>query len=113
MTTTTIDTTKEQELEVLVERIREEHESIGRLWRATLDRAIALGEMLIEAKGRVRHGGWGPTLERAGVPQRTAQHYMGLARESASVCGFGQRHGGGRCAHRTTARAARRGDSGG
>ena len=46
--------------------------------RAIGDRAIAIGNMLIEAKATVSHGGWLPWLAGTGLGERTAQRYMRL-----------------------------------
>jgi hypothetical protein len=72
-------------LVVLAQEVREEHAAIEAIWRNALERAIAVGEKLIEAKSLVRHGEWGPWLESAGLPHRTASTYMRLARESGHV----------------------------
>jgi hypothetical protein len=90
MSLTTVDTNHTHQLEVLAEGIRQEHAAIEGMWRATLDRAIALGEMLIDAKGLVGHGQWLPWVEdHAGLPRRTASRYMRLAREKANVAHLG------------------------
>ena len=48
--------------------------------------AIAAGELLIEAKGKVRHGQWLKWLAAHKFPQRTATHYMELARRRDDLC---------------------------
>jgi hypothetical protein len=47
--------------------------------------AIAAGELLIEAKARLRHGGYIPFVRRCGVSPRSAQLYTRLAREKRNV----------------------------
>jgi hypothetical protein len=42
--------------------------------------AIGAGELLIEAKSRVRHGRWLPFVASVGIAARTAQKYMRLAK---------------------------------
>jgi hypothetical protein len=49
--------------------------------RSALGHAIAAGELLIEAKAKVRHGQWLKWLAaNCEVPKRTAAHYMALAK---------------------------------
>jgi hypothetical protein len=46
-----------------------------------LDHALIAGHLLLEAKQHVRHGEWLPWLcDHCGIPERTAQVYMRLAR---------------------------------
>lgn len=69
-------------LDDLAGRIRAEHEQVGTALRITLGRAIHCGELLIEAKAQVPHGGWLPWLkEHCAMTERTAQGYMRVARE--------------------------------
>jgi hypothetical protein len=50
-----------------------------------LDEAIAAGEALLEAKGQLRHGEFGPFIAYCGVSRRSASVYMKLAREKGSA----------------------------
>jgi hypothetical protein len=73
----------------LAARIRSEHEAVGSAVRSALDHAVAAGQMLIEAKSSLPHGGWLLWLRsHCKIPPRTASHYMRLAKrlpESARV----------------------------
>jgi hypothetical protein len=70
----------------LAGRIRAEHEQVGLALRRTLDHAMRCGDLLIEAKAQVSHGGWLPWLEgQCGFSFRTAQAYMRLARNRAHL----------------------------
>lgn len=48
--------------------------------KAIGERAVHIGNMLIEAKAAVKHGGWLPWLTETGLGVRTAQRYMRIAR---------------------------------
>jgi hypothetical protein len=84
-------------LDDLAGRIREAHADVQGAAAYALDRAMAAGDLLIEAKSKVGHGGWLPWLEDAcAIPERTAQAYMRLARnreelKSATVAVLGVR----------------------
>jgi hypothetical protein len=41
--------------------------------------------LLLEAKQKVPHGQWLPWLESAGIPERTAQRYLRIARNRATL----------------------------
>lgn len=70
-------------LGALVAEIRIEHEAAARDARAALEHAIRAGELLIAAKGQLRHGDWLPWLERFfPASARTAQVYMRLAKRA-------------------------------
>ena len=84
----------------LAARIRAEHEAIHGMLHATVDRAMAAGDLLLEAKVLVKHGEWLPWLkERCEISERTAQLYMRCAkhrttiesRKSATVADFNLR----------------------
>ena len=47
---------------------------------------VAFGQLLNEAKRECRHGQWLPFLERAGIPKRTAQRSMRIARAIRCKC---------------------------
>ena len=71
----------------LVQRIAAEHKAVALALRSALGHAIAAGELLIEAKAKVRHGQWLHWLaENTGIPKRTAAHYMALARRRQKFC---------------------------
>jgi hypothetical protein len=65
----------------LAERINAEHEQAEAGLRAGLLHARNAGELLIQAKAQVPHGGWLPWLaENVCFSERTAQAYMRVAR---------------------------------
>ncbi len=72
--------TRSNSLADLAARIKAEHEAISESVRDSVARAIVVGELLIEAKAQLDHGQWLPWLSHCGVPARTAQTYMELAR---------------------------------
>jgi hypothetical protein len=76
---------RDQGLEALAEDVRRHHKAVERHLRAGLGEAIAAGEALVDAKGLLRHGEFGPWLTYCGINQRTAQLYMKLAREKRNV----------------------------
>ena len=55
-------------------------EKAGRLFRNSNETALACGRVLLEAREIADHGGWIPFLGDAGIPARTAQDYMQVAR---------------------------------
>lgn len=60
--------------------------------QAAAMKALEAGAALIEAKKLLPHGGWGPWLASAGIPERSAQRYMRLSRadmETAMVALLG------------------------
>jgi Protein of unknown function (DUF3102) len=70
----------------LAARIRAEHEAVAAFMQRSLERAIAAGDLLIEAKAQLAHGQWLPWLqEHCQVPERTAQVYMRLARHAPEL----------------------------
>jgi hypothetical protein len=65
----------------LAARIRAEHDASAHALKRGLEHAIAAGSLLIEAKKQLAHGQWLPWLrDHCGVPERTAQAYMRVAR---------------------------------
>lgn len=64
----------------LAERIKAEHVAAMTALQSALVHAIAAGDLLIEAKSKVKHRQWLPWLEACSVPARTASRYMMLAR---------------------------------
>src|SRR6516165_10943539 len=91
------DIDRSNSLTDLAHRIKAEHEAAESAQRKTLLHAIACGRLLIEAKDspQIKHGQWLPWLEQhCRIPERTAQHYMRLAKhesEIRSVADLGQR----------------------
>jgi hypothetical protein len=84
--TTLPATPPERDLSTLADEIRREAELAEQRLRDALAHAIRTGELLIEAKGQLRHGEWLPWL-RVNFPnsERTASNYMRLARKSDTV----------------------------
>jgi Protein of unknown function (DUF3102) len=79
----------------LAARIRVEHEAVSAALKESVRHAIAAGELLIEAKGRLSHGQWLPWLQdHCTISERTAQLYMRVAKNRAEMtrdCGRGHR----------------------
>jgi hypothetical protein len=70
----------------LAARIRAEHESVRELLHAVVERAMAAGDLLIEAKAQVKHGFWLPWLsDHVQISERTAQLYIRLAKNRAEI----------------------------
>jgi hypothetical protein len=70
----------------LAARINAEHEAVTRYLRHGLESALAAGELLLEAKAQLKHGGWLPWLSaHCEIPERTAQLYMKLARHAVEI----------------------------
>src|SRR4051794_38084215 len=66
----------------LAERINAAITRAQEAGREAVARAVEAGALLLEAKKKVGHGGWGEWLERnRQMAERTAQAYMRLARE--------------------------------
>jgi hypothetical protein len=74
-------------LAVLAEEIRRAHADSEGAMGTSLGRAMDAGELLLEAKAAVPHGGWLRWLREncADMSERTAQTYMRLARNKARV----------------------------
>jgi hypothetical protein len=74
----------------LAQRIDAEHHAVATALQSALAHAIAAGEFLIEARAKVKlnkHGRWLLWLKaNCSVPQRTASHYMRLARRREKLC---------------------------
>lgn len=67
--------------ENLAPRINKAHRACAEAGRSAVEHAMACGELLIEAKGEMGHGGWGRWLEKNfEASQATANLYMKLAR---------------------------------
>jgi hypothetical protein len=70
----------------LAARINAEHEATIAGFRRSLEHAVTVGELLIEAKGRLKHGQWLPWLgENTRIDARLAQVYMRIARNREQI----------------------------
>jgi hypothetical protein len=69
-----------QTLDQLADRVRAEHNLVQWHAEGMLDAAIGAGEALVEAKGALGHGEFGPWLRSCGVNDRAARIYMRLFR---------------------------------
>jgi hypothetical protein len=70
----------------LAERIRAAHRALNDSLNASLDRAFAFGELLIEAKRKVPRGKWLPWLAgHCQIAERTAQAYMRCAKNRPAI----------------------------
>lgn len=68
-------------LTTLAGEIVAEHDAAQGAFRSAVEHAIRCGELLIEAKAEIGHGGWGGWLEENfPASDRTARGYMRLAR---------------------------------
>jgi hypothetical protein len=77
-------------LPTLEAEIKAAHEACAAAAQTSIEHAIKCGEMLIEAKGLLKHGQWLPWLhDNCGLSERSAQRYMRLARKSATVADLG------------------------
>jgi hypothetical protein len=80
------DITLSNSLADLAARIRTEREATGSTLQRSVEHAMAVGDLLIEAKRQVKHGRWLPWLsEYCGFSQRTAQLYMRIATGRAAI----------------------------
>lgn len=77
---TAIEKTITTEITSIAEEIRVEHEACEQNAQSAVEHAIRAGELLIEAKAQVEHGGW-LTWLRANFPasQQTANAYMRIS----------------------------------
>jgi hypothetical protein len=73
-------------LPLLAAEIRAAHDAVTATARTAVERAREAGKLLIEAKDALPHGGWQQWLREVGVPPRTAQGYMQLARLPETKC---------------------------
>lgn len=70
----------------LAARIRAEHEAAEASYKKGIEHALAAGELLTEAKGKVAHGQWLPWLDaNCGLSERPAQRYMRLFNERVTL----------------------------
>jgi protein gp37 len=70
----------------LASLIRFEHEQFRLAAHKTVEHGFRVGEALLQAKRRIRHGRWGRWIEEhCDLSERTAQGYMRLARNRAAI----------------------------
>jgi Protein of unknown function (DUF3102) len=71
----------------LAARINEAYEAVASAQKGTLEYAIKTGELLQEAKNRLKHGEWSNWLELncPNIPARTATDYMKLAEHQSRL----------------------------
>jgi hypothetical protein len=71
----------------LAARINEAHEAVASAQKGTLEYAIKTGELLQEAKNKLKHGAWSKWLELncPNIPARTATDYMKLAEHQSRL----------------------------
>ena len=70
----------------LAGRIKIEHQAVAIALKGSIEHAIAAGELLIEAKAQIQHGGWLPWLrDHCNISERMAQRYLRLARNRAAL----------------------------
>jgi hypothetical protein len=69
----------------LRDRFKIEHAAVIGALRNSLNCAMAAGDILLEAKLRLKHGQWLPWLETCDISERTAQRYMRLARNRPEI----------------------------
>ncbi len=53
--------------------------------RPTIEKAAAIGDLLIEARSLVRHGEWAPWLASLGLHRRTAWDYIAVAKAKDEI----------------------------
>src|SRR5262249_9472061 len=75
----------------LAARIKAEHEATIAGLKRSIEHAMKVGDLLINAKSLVKRGQWLPWLEEhCAMSERTAQLYMRVARHRATVEGEGK-----------------------
>jgi hypothetical protein len=80
------DLTLSNSLADLAARIRAEHEACIAGLRRSVEHAITVGKLLVEAKLLLKHGQWLPWLsEHCAMSERTAQLYMRTARHREAI----------------------------
>ncbi len=70
-------------LDQLAEEVAGHHAWVRKAGKRMVAEAIAAGDALLETKDLVRHGEFGPYVERCGVEPRLAQYYMTVAKAKA------------------------------
>ena len=80
------DLARSNSLTDLAARIVAEHQAVSTALKDSVRHAIAAGELLIEAKGQLKHGQWLPWLkDHCTISERTAQLYMRVAKNREEV----------------------------
>lgn len=69
----------------LRDRLKDEHAAVAKALKTSLKHALTAGDILIEAKARLKHGEWLPWIASCGLSVRTAQRYMSLARNRPEI----------------------------
>src|SRR5262245_5139507 len=70
----------------LAARIKAEHTAVADSLNESVKHAIAAGELLLEAKEKVKHGQWLPWLrDNCSLSKPTAQLYMRVAKNRAKA----------------------------
>ena len=73
-----------QATEAYIAKAQASHRAVCTALRAVLPHALDAGDALQALKGRAgQYGAWGGVLRQCGIPERTAQVYMKLARGRA------------------------------
>src|SRR5260221_9692 len=73
-------------LEGLATRIRKEQRAIKATYWSAVAHAMAAGDLLIEAKRKLKHGEWLPWLTiHCEIEERVAQNYMLMARNRSEI----------------------------
>lgn len=76
----------------LEDTARSSHTSVSTHAKAASEKALQAGAALIEAKSLLKHGQWSNWLAQTGIPERSAQRYMAIAKgglNSAIVADMG------------------------
>ena len=81
-----VNTAPAPSLTDLARRINIEHKEACAALARSLHHAMTAGDLLIEAKARVPHGGWLPWLKaNCEIPERTVQLYTRLAKNRQTI----------------------------
>ena len=73
-------------IKTLAAQIRTEHLAVKEAARSGLAHAMKCGDLLIEAKAKVKHGDWlGWLKNECSISERMSQHYMKLAKHRREV----------------------------
>jgi hypothetical protein len=84
--TPNIKTPEPERLDVLAAQIKQGHALLNDNTRNIVQRAIAIGEALNEAKDKIEYSQWLPWLKaKCELPERTAQRYMKLANNKTKL----------------------------
>ena len=76
----------DDDLAGIAAKIRDEYRKAEFHLKHGIDHALVIGLLLIEAKGKLKHGQWLPWLQKhCKMPERTAQLYMQLVKYSKNI----------------------------